>query len=110
MTISLTLDPDTSAAILALLTQGANTMSAITDWAAKEQADLTAISGKLQTIADGIAKLDAMIAALQNSPGTLSASDQAALDQIEQQSAALVTAASAIDLTPPTAPPAAPTT
>jgi len=78
-------------------------MSAITDWAAKEQADLTAISGQLTTIAAGIAKLDAMITALQASPGTLSPSDQAALDAIEAQSAALATAAKAIDLTPPAA-------
>ena len=81
-------------------------MSAITDWAAREEANLTTISGTLDTIVAGIKALDDKITALQNSPGTLSPADQAALDQIEADSKALVTKAAAIDTTPPP-PPAA---
>ena len=76
-------------------------MSAITDWAAQEQADLTAISTTLDGVVAGIANLDTLITNFQNSPGTLSASDQAALDGIKAASAALVTKAGAISVTPP---------
>lgn len=78
-----------------------NIMSQITDWAAKEQADLTAISATLDGLVTGIAALDAKITALQNSPGTLSAADQAALDGIAAASAALVTKSAAISTAPP---------
>lgn len=80
-------------------------MSAITDWAAKEQADLDAISGTLDGVVTGIKALDDKITALQSSPGTLSAEDQAALDAIQQASKALVAKSQAISVTPP-APPA----
>jgi hypothetical protein len=87
-----------------------NLMSQITDWAAAEQADLTAISNTLTSLVAGIAALDAQIVAqivaFQNSPGTLSASDQAALTAIQTASAALVTQSAAISVTPP-APPTA---
>lgn len=82
-------------------------MSQIQDWAAQEQADLTAISGTLDTIVTGINALDTLITNFQNSPGTLSAADQAALDGIKAASAALVTKSSAINVTPPPPPPAA---
>lgn len=81
-----------------------NIMSAISDWAASEQANLTAIQTELTNISTAITALDAQIVALQNSPGTLSTSDQAALDNIQTASAALVTQAQAINLTPPPAP------
>ena len=94
----------------AATTQEKTDMSVITDWAAKENANLTAISGQLNTITSGVAALDAAIVAFQNSPGTLSAPDQAALDAIVAQSAALVTAAGAINTAVPgtTPPPPAP--
>lgn len=79
-------------------------MSKVTDWAAQEQADLTAISNTLDTVVTGIAALDKLITDFQNSPGTLSAADQAALDAIKAASGALVTKASAISVTPPAAP------
>ncbi len=85
--------------------------SAITDWAAKEQVSLTSIGGTLTAISTGVAALDAMIIAFQNSPGTLSAADQAALDSIVAASAALNTQAQAINVTapaPPTQPPPTP--
>lgn len=80
-------------------------MSAITDWVTSEQASLTAIQNELSTIATGVATLDAMIIALQNSPGTLSASDQAALDSIQTVSATLLQQAQAINIVPPVATP-----
>jgi hypothetical protein len=75
-----------------VLQQGATTMSAVTDFAAKVEANFAATKA-------GIQALDDKITALQNSPGTLSASDQAALDAIVADSAALVTQTNAL---PPT--------
>lgn len=76
-------------------------MSVITDWAAKQQADLTAISGVLDSIATGVNALDALIKQLQNTSGSITPEDQALLDQIEAQSAALVTKAQQINTQPP---------
>lgn len=72
-------------------------MSAIADFAAKVEANFAQIKA-------GIQSLDDKIQALQNSQGTLSATDQAALDQISSESAQLAAAAEA-GVTPP-APPA----
>jgi hypothetical protein len=66
--------------------------------------NLTATSAALTSIATGVLALDALIVGFQNSPGTLSAADQAALDAIVAQSAALASQASAINTNPPTAP------
>lgn len=76
-------------------------MSAITDWAAAEQANLTAISSTLDSIVTGVKALDDKITALQNAPGTLSPADQAALDAIQAASKDLVTKAAAISTAPP---------
>ncbi len=76
-------------------------MSKITDFAATTQANFTAIQTSLDGITAGIANLDALITQLQNSPGTLSPADQAALDAIQQASADLVTKAQAISTAPP---------
>jgi len=81
-------------------------MSQITDWAAKEQADLTAISTTLDQIVQGVTALDVMITNFQNSPGTLAPLDQQALDGCQALSKALVAKVAAISVTPP-APPAA---
>lgn len=78
-------------------------MSAITDWATQEQASLDAISATLDGIVTGISALDALITQLQNSPGTLSKADQAALDAIQASSKALLAKAGAISVTPPVA-------
>lgn len=94
---------------LAALAKGQNAiMSVITDWAAKEQTDLTAIKTTLEGVVTGIQALDAKIVNLQNSPGTLSPADQAALDSIESASAALVAQAEAISTAPPDPPVSAP--
>ena len=76
-------------------------MSQLTDWAAQEQADLTAISNTLDQVVTGVAALDVMITTFQNSPGTLSAADQAALDGIQAASKALVVKSAAISVAPP---------
>jgi hypothetical protein len=78
------------------LEQLKKTMSVITDWAAKEQADLSTVSGTLDGVVTNIAALNAQIAAFNNSPGTLAPADQAALDSIQAASAALVTKAAAL--------------
>lgn len=75
------------------------TMSAITDFAAQ-------VNANFATIQSGIASLDAQIQAFQNSPGSLSPSDQAALDGIVAASGALAAAASA-PVVPPVTPPTA---
>ncbi len=80
-------------------------MSAITDWAAKESADLTTISTTLDGVVTGIAALDALITNFQDSTGTLSAADQAALDGIQAASKVLVTKSAGISVAPPTPPP-----
>ena len=79
-------------------------MSQITDWAATEAADLTTISTTLDAIVAGITALDALITNFQNSPGTLSAADQAVLDGIQAASKALVAKSQAISVTPPVPP------
>ena len=82
-------------------------MSQVTDWAAKEQADLTAISTTLDGIVTGIAALDTLITNLQSGATGLSAADQAALDGIKAASDALVAKAQAISVAPPTPAPTA---
>ena len=86
--------------------QGKHLMSKVTDFAAAVQTAFDHVSTDLDTIKAGIANLDALIVAFQNSPGTLSVEDQAALDKIQAASAALVAKVDTIDVTPPT-PPAA---
>ena len=81
--------------------QQENLMSQVTDWAAKEQADLDAISTTLDGIVAGVAALDVLITNFQNSPGTLSAADQAALDAIQAKSKDVVAKAAAISVNPP---------
>ena len=79
-------------------------MSKVTDFAAAVQTAFDKVSADLDTITAGIAALDAAIAAFQNSPGVLSPADQAALDDIQAKSQALVAKADAVNVTPPTPP------
>ena len=79
-------------------------MSKVTDFAAAVQTAFDKVSTDLDKIVAGIAALDAAITAFQNSPGTLSAEDQAALDDIQAKSQALVAKADAVDVTAPTPP------
>jgi hypothetical protein len=75
--------------------------SVITDWADAEGVKLSGISTTLDGIAAGVLALDKMITDFQNSPGTLSAADQAALDAIQSASNDLAAKASAISTKPP---------
>jgi hypothetical protein len=76
-------------------------MSAITDWADKEDADLSGIKDLLNSIATGVVALEKMITDFQNSPGTLSAADQARLDTIESATQQLRSLAAGISTAPP---------
>lgn len=71
-------------------------MSAVTDFAAKAQAALDKTSADLDSIVTDIKTLNDKITALQNSPGTLSPADQAALDAIQASAAALQTKADGV--------------
>ena len=87
-----------------IITNQEKLMSQITDWAAQEQQSLDAISSTLDSIVAGVAALDTLINNFQNSPGTLSPSDQAALDAIQASSKTLVAKVQAISVNPPVAP------
>lgn len=80
------------------------TPSAIQAWAAAEGAVLTSASAAVTNVNTGVLALDAMLIAFNNSPGTLSPADQAALDGIMAQSKALASQATAINTTPPGTP------
>ena len=60
-----------------------------------------AVEGNFAGIRTGITSLDDKIAAFQNSPGTLSPADQAALDVIVAESASLALAAQGPVAVPP---------
>jgi hypothetical protein len=79
-------------------------MSKVTEFASKQQADFDTLNSKVDSIAAGVTALYELIAAFQNSPGTLSPEDQAALDGIQAASAALVAKTAAINTAPPVAP------
>ena len=79
-------------------------MSKITDQMDAEQRDADAISLKLDSITAGIAELDRLITEFQNSPGTLSAADQTAVDKIQSVISGLRSKAEGISTTPPTPP------
>ena len=84
------------------------TPSAIQAFAAAEASTLASLATALTALATGITALDALITSFQNSPGTLSPADQAALDGIQATSQALVAQANAISTTPPGTPVPAP--
>ena len=73
----------------------------ITDQLTQENADLTALGAELDAIAKGITELDALIASLKTSGSTLSASDQALLDQASALTSSLKAKAAAISTAPP---------
>ncbi len=77
----------------ALLIQGTVTMSAITDFKDAVEASFSKITADIKSLTD-------KIAALQLSSGTLSADDQAALDTVKSEAAALAASADAAVLPP----------
>jgi outer membrane murein-binding lipoprotein Lpp len=94
-------------ALATLIQIGERTMSAISDFAAKQAAHNQQVSADLDALKQQISDLNTKIATLQNSPGAITPEDQATLDQIEAAGADLATKADALaGVTPPT-PPAA---
>jgi chromosome segregation ATPase len=80
-------------------------MTAISDYAAKQQAFNAELGNAIDGIAADIAELNTTITTLQGTQGPVTAEDQALLDQAEAQSAALVDRIKAVDaLTPPVVP------
>lgn len=78
--------------------------SAIQAWAAAEQPVLDSIAAAINSLAAGVQALDNLITTLQNSPGQITAADQATLDAAQAQSKALLAQLQAISTTPPGTP------
>lgn len=80
-------------------------MTAIADFAAKQQAFNDEIAADLTSISTQITALNATIATLQNSSGTISPEDQATLDDLQAKGTALAAQADATaGKTPPALP------
>src|SRR4051812_13143715 len=80
-------------------------MSKITAFAAAVSASFAAINQSVSGIQTDITSLKAQIEALQNSPGEISAEDQATLDAIQATAETVASKLAALDgLTPPEAP------
>lgn len=96
-------------ALLAELLKGQKElMSKVTDFAAKEEADLTAIDTKIDTVIKGVADLDKLITDLEATlpADSLTPESQAALDALTARRTALVAKIAAIDTTAPVVAPA----
>jgi len=92
----------------ALQSLGDTLMSAISDFAAKQNAFNTEIGADLDAIVAAVKALNDQITTLQNSPGTITPADQATLDSLQAAGLALQTKAdTTAGKTPPT-PPAGP--
>lgn len=80
-------------------------MTAISEYAAKQDAHNAAVDTALTGIAADIQKLNDEIATLQNSGGTISPEDQATLDRLEAKGADVQAKVEQLDaLTPPAVP------
>lgn len=82
-------------------------MSAITDFAAKQKEFNDRQDAAVQGLTDDVKFLNDKLTAIQNSPGTLSPEDQAALDEALARTEALTTTLEALDSQTPPAPPVA---
>lgn len=84
-------------------------MSAISDFATKQNAFNDRIDAAVTGLSGDVTALKAEILKLQNSPGTITPEDQASLDAIQARSEAIATKLEALDAetanapTPPTA-------
>jgi len=81
-------------------------MTAISDYAAKVNASYAQLATSLTDIKTEISSLNDKINQLQNSPGPISAADQATLDAAQVQVNTLVQSAQALDTIQPPTPPA----
>lgn len=102
-------DPDTERKLDQVLTAltkiGADIMTAISDFATKQMAHNDRMGMAIDGIVADIVALNAKIAELQNSAGTVTPEDQALLDQLESQGDTLATKAEALDaMAPPPTP------
>lgn len=88
-------------------------MSAISEYAAAQAAFNARIETSVAGITADVTSLNDKITELQNSPGRITPEDQALLDGLQAQGAALAAKLEALDAivtVPPPAPPEAPTT
>lgn len=80
-------------------------MSAISDFATKQNAFNARLDTAIAGVTSDVAALNAKIEELQNTPGAITPEDQALLDEIETRSDAITTKMEALDaLTPPAVP------
>jgi len=80
-------------------------MSAISDFAAKQNAFEDELDTAVADITNEIKTLNDLVASLQNSAGTVTPADQALLDQIQTRTQGLVAKVKALDtISPPPAP------
>lgn len=82
-------------------------MSAISDFATAQNAFNDRMDAAITGLGGEVATLNAEIAKLQASPGTISAADQTSLDALTTRGAAIATKLEALDALTPPAPPAA---
>jgi hypothetical protein len=81
-------------------------MSAVSEYAAAQKAFNAQLHEALDGIHADVEALKAKIDQLQNNPGPISPADQALLDELQSEAAALVARTRAVDdLTPPEIPP-----
>jgi len=81
-------------------------MSAISDFAAKQEEFNDRLSTALDGIAGDITELNDLITKLQNTPGVITPEDQALLDAAQVKGEALAKKAEDLDALTPPAPPA----
>ncbi len=80
-------------------------MSAIADFAAKQEAFNNRLAAAIQGVAADVDSLNAKILELQNTLGQITPEDQALLDQLQVKGEALAAALEGVDaLTPPAVP------
>src|SRR5207249_3874071 len=106
-------DPETQRLLQLLfdrLSTGMETlMSAISDFADKVKAHQDKIDAAVDGLVQDVKTLNDKITELQNTPGPITPSDQALLDDIDARATAAADKLSALDsLTPPPAPPTSP--
>ena len=90
----------------ALTNQGAEIMSAISDFAAKQKAFNDRTGAAIDGIVSDIQALNDKIQELQNSAGTVTPEDQALIDDLVAKGDALAQRAEALDNMNPPSPPA----
>lgn len=88
-----------------LATNQEKIMTAISDFAAKQDAHNAKVSAALDDIKTEIGTLNTEISTLQNSPGTITPEDQATLDRLDASGTSLEAKVAALDTLTPPAPP-----